>query len=195
VYFRLDATLTCRIKPLVSWVLASAASVLSAIFWDTTRSFLCLLSLLPLRSLCHPSRVYGYTGPICVPLSLTVYTDVFSTVGPPKGEWHYNIPEKVKASLSLKPFGLCILPSDNPFYYVYSGETNNLKARAREHMSGSSRTACLALSNYPSFLRYEWRFYFTPCPPEVDLDRSKILRVFGEQMWRAKYGWPILCGK
>ncbi len=29
---------------------------------------------LPLRSSCHPSRVYGYSGPICVPLSLTVYT-------------------------------------------------------------------------------------------------------------------------
>jgi hypothetical protein len=25
--------------------------------------------------LCHPSRVYGYNGPICVPLSLTVYKD------------------------------------------------------------------------------------------------------------------------
>jgi hypothetical protein len=24
---------------------------------------------------------------------------------------------------------------------------------------------------------------------------SKSLRTFGEQLWRAKCGWPILCGK
>jgi len=31
------------------------------------------VSLLPLRSLCHPSGVYGYFGHFCVPLSLTFY--------------------------------------------------------------------------------------------------------------------------
>src|SRR4030042_6970220 len=80
VYFRLDATLTCCMKPLVCLVLASAASVLSLFSSDTTRSFHYLVSLLPLRSLCHPSRVYGFSGPICVPLSLTVYTPDVSPV-------------------------------------------------------------------------------------------------------------------
>src|SRR5271157_157191 len=76
VYLRLDATLTCCIKPLVCWVLASPASALSLFSWDITRSFHCLVSLLPLRSSCHLSRVYGLVTPICVPLSLTVYTDI-----------------------------------------------------------------------------------------------------------------------
>ena len=33
-----------------------------------------LVSLLPLRSLCHQPGVYGYCGLICVPLSLTFYS-------------------------------------------------------------------------------------------------------------------------
>ena len=39
VYSRLAATLTCCMKPLVSWVLASAASALSLAFWDTLAPF------------------------------------------------------------------------------------------------------------------------------------------------------------
>jgi len=34
------------------------------------------LPMLQTGILCHPSRVYGYSGPICVPLSLTVYTSI-----------------------------------------------------------------------------------------------------------------------
>jgi len=121
--------------------------------------------------------------------------DIFKSVGPPKGERHYNIPEKIKASLSLKEYGLCILPINNSFYFVYSGEAKNLKARAREHMSGHSKTGCLALKNYPVFKEYIWRFHFTSCHYGDNPQDSKLLRIFLEQMWRAKYGWPILCGK
>ena len=121
--------------------------------------------------------------------------DIFKGVGSPKGERHYNIPEKVNASLSLKKIGACILPSENPFYFVYSGETKNLKARAREHVSGHSKTGCLALTNYPVLHKYDWRFHFTPCFFGKDPNESKLLRIFGEQIWRSKYGWPILCGK
>ena len=59
---------------------------------------------------------------------------------PPPDHRHYNIPEKVKTSLSLDDFGACIEPTDNLFYVVYSGEAKNLKARAREHMSGHPKT-------------------------------------------------------
>ncbi len=120
---------------------------------------------------------------------------VLENVGPPLGERHYNIPEKVKASLTLFEFGACIEPTDNPFYFVYSGEAKNLKARAREHMSGHPKTACLALENYPRLRSHTWKFHYVECPPPFDLDESKILRTYGEQVWRTKYGWPILCGK
>ena len=115
---------------------------------------------------------------------------------PPPGYRHYNIPKKVNASLSLsKKYGMCIEPKDNPFYFVYSGEAKNLKARAREHMSGHPKTGCLALENYPRLRSHTWKFHYVECPPPFDSDESKILRTFGEQAWRAKYGWPILCGK
>src|SRR4030067_1123827 len=74
VYFRREATLTCCIKPLVCRVLASAASALFSFSWDTTRSFHSLVSLLPLKELVPPPEVYGFSAPICVPLSLTVYS-------------------------------------------------------------------------------------------------------------------------
>ena len=124
----------------------------------------------------------------------------FKEVGKPKGR-RYNIPEKAKASLSLVQFGACILPSENSFYFVYSGEAKNLKARAREHYSGHEKTGCLALENYPLLHKYEWNFHFSPClfdtdPTDpTDPNESKLIRIFGEQLWRAKYGWPILCGK
>ena len=121
--------------------------------------------------------------------------DVFKGVGPPLGEHHCNIPKKVNDSLSLKNFGVCILPSDNPFYFVYSGEAKNLKARAREHVAGHPKTYCLALTNYPVLHRYIWRFHFAPCHYGDNPNESKLLRIIGEQMWRSKYGWPILCGK
>ena len=67
VYFRLAATLTCCMKLLVCWVLASAASPLSSLFWDTPSSFHCLVSLLPRRSFCHLPEVFDFSGPFCVP--------------------------------------------------------------------------------------------------------------------------------
>jgi len=121
--------------------------------------------------------------------------EVLEDVGPPIGQRHYNIPEKVKTSLFLKKYRACILPTDNPFYFVYSGEAKNLKARAREHMSGHHKTGCLALEKYTPLYNNKWKFHFALCPDIDDLNESKILRTYGEQIWRAKYGWPILCGK
>ena len=119
----------------------------------------------------------------------------FFEVGKPKGERHYNIPEKAKASLSLEKIGACIRPSENSFYFVYSGEAKDLKARAREHVSGHDKTGCLAIRNYPLLHNYKWNFHFSLCLFGNDPNESKLVRIFGEQLWRAKYGWPILCGK
>ena len=121
--------------------------------------------------------------------------DIFKNVGSPIGQRHYDIPKKVLESLALKKYDACILPTDNPFYFIYSGEAKNLKARAREHMSGHPKTGCLALVNYESLHSYNWKFHFTLCPISKDPNESKLLRTLGEQVWRAKYGWPILCGK
>lgn len=120
---------------------------------------------------------------------------VLKGIGPPKGEAHYDIPKRVNFSLWPELLGLCILPSKNPFYFVYSGEAKNLKARAREHISGHPKTGCLALSNYSIFHTYKWRFHFSPCHFGENPRESKLLRLFGEQIWRSKYGWPILCGR
>jgi hypothetical protein len=120
----------------------------------------------------------------------------FLEVGPPKGERHYNIRKKAEESLYLnKLVGACILPSKNPFYFVYSGEAKDLKARAREHQSGHSKTGCLALENYKILHRYQWRFHYAICLFGQNYKESKILRIFGEQLWRCKHGWPLLCGK
>jgi len=121
--------------------------------------------------------------------------EVFKAVDKPKGERHYNIPEKVKASSTLEQIGACILPSENSYYFVYSGETKSLKARAHEHVSGHDKTACLALNQYPLLQEYEWKFHFSQCFFGNDPNESKLVRIFGEQLWRAKYGEPILCGK
>jgi hypothetical protein len=61
-------------KLLVEWVLASAASDLSLMFWDTLAPFHIEVSLLPHTELAPPLQLFGITDPFCVPLSLTVYT-------------------------------------------------------------------------------------------------------------------------
>ncbi len=121
--------------------------------------------------------------------------EAFENVGPPKGQRHYDIPKKALQSLAMEEYDACILPSSNSFYYVYSGEAKNLKARAREHMSGHPKTGCLALINYSALHTYIWKFHFAICPILNDQNESKLLRTIGEQAWRSKYGWPILCGK
>lgn len=76
---------------------------------------------------------------------------------------------------------------------VYSGMASSLQARAREHTFADPGTAGLALARYPDLVKCDWLFGF------VTLGRftSKVscpdmmLRL-GEQLWRAKHGWPLL---
>jgi hypothetical protein len=122
--------------------------------------------------------------------------DELKQVGGPKGRHHYNIPERVRASLVLQNFQACILPEHiSSFYVIYFGEAANLKARAREHISGHDETGCLALGNYSKLHRYKWYFSFSLLPFEKRLKKDKLVRVVGEQLWRAKHGWPILCAE
>lgn len=123
--------------------------------------------------------------------------EIFRDVDKPTGKKHYNIPEKVEASLYLDEISAyCIRqPPKKSFYFVYSGEAQNLKARAREHLSGPNGCGCLALKNYPELHKYKWEFHYSLCNSANDPKENKLLRIFGEQLWRSKHGWPILCGK
>ena len=114
-------------------------------------------------------------------------------VGSPKGVCHCSIPERVRDSFVLKEFQGCILPGRSPFYIVYFGEVVNLKARSREHVSGHAKTGCLAFAQYPAVRAYKWFFCFLVAPVNGDPRACKLIRTFGEQSWRAKHGWPILC--
>lgn len=91
--------------------------------------------------------------------------------------------------------------SDNLSQYfnakaVYSGLASNLLARAREHTFADPGTAGLSLSRYPALHEYEWIFHFVTLKRFMDdCQCQKFLLRFGEQMWRAKHGWPVLCAE
>lgn len=79
---------------------------------------------------------------------------------------------------------------------VYSGMASKLRNRALEHTFPDPGTAGLALYRYPELAAYEWlfcfvtfeRFKYSTAAPEM------FLRL-GEQIWRAKNGWPVLCSE
>ena len=108
---------------------------------------------------------------------------------------HTNIPETIEETSILNDFRTALTQSGHVEYVVYSGETADLKARARAHVSGHKETYCLGLSNYRRILRkYNWTFCYLSESACRDLPISnKIFRVAIEQAWRAKHGWPILC--
>ncbi|MDW7773159.1 MAG: hypothetical protein SCH71_09755 [Desulfobulbaceae bacterium] len=119
----------------------------------------------------------------------------FCELGPPVGINHNNLPKKVDESSSLRREGILILPAEYELYFVYSGETANLKARIKEHIWGHEKTYCLALSNYLILHDYSWVVHWATCSFGEKPNDSKLWRIFGEQAWRAKNGWPILCGR
>lgn len=77
---------------------------------------------------------------------------------------------------------------------IYSGKTKNLKARAREHTFGHKGTAGLALVNYKEIYDFKWYFRYRENPFDFNTkEHLDIILKFGEQIWRSKNGWPILC--
>jgi len=79
---------------------------------------------------------------------------------------------------------------------VYSGMSSNLMSRAREHTFADPGTSGLALSRYPEARDYKWLFgyltleRFLPNP-----SCQHMLLNLGEQIWRSKNGWPLLCAE
>lgn len=119
------------------------------------------------------------------------------SVRPPKeGYKHTNIPETIDQTSGLQKSGLAIIQSQGEDYIVYNGQSENLKARAREHERGHGKTYCLGLSNYQTLLSFKWTFCYVPVSEYKDFPSGdKLLRLAVEQAWRAKHGWPILCKK
>jgi len=116
----------------------------------------------------------------------------FNNLRSPHGQNHYKIPPRIPYTQQLNNNGLAIQQQGKGMYVVYSGESKNLKARAREHVFGSSKTCCLGLSSYQALKKYKWKFWFLSTK-ELNLPDDKGLRVFGEQIWRSVNGWPVLC--
>jgi hypothetical protein len=79
---------------------------------------------------------------------------------------------------------------------VYSGMASRLRDRAREHTFPDPGTAALALSKYPVLQSYDWLFgYITLNRFSSVASCPEMLLRLGEQMWRAKNGWPLLCAE
>jgi len=77
---------------------------------------------------------------------------------------------------------------------VYSGLAKSLQARAREHTFADPGTAGLALARYPVLRQYEWMFGFiTLSRFSKNVSCPEMMLRLGEQIWRAKNGWPLLC--
>jgi hypothetical protein len=78
---------------------------------------------------------------------------------------------------------------------VYSGLAAKLLNRAREHTFPDPGTQGLALFQYPELSEYEWHFcYVTLARFQQRFSCPDMMLQLGEQMWRAKNGWPLLCG-
>jgi hypothetical protein len=76
---------------------------------------------------------------------------------------------------------------------VYSGMASDLQSRAREHTFADPGTAALALSLYPDLHEYEWLFcYITLTRFNGKFSCPRMMLALGEQIWRARNGWPLL---
>lgn len=79
---------------------------------------------------------------------------------------------------------------------VYSGMATDLMARAREHTFPDPGTAGLALSRYPALMDHEWLFGYVTLSRFIEnASCNEMLLRLGEQIWRSKYGWPLLCAE
>lgn len=78
--------------------------------------------------------------------------------------------------------------------FVYSGLASNLLSRAREHTFANPGTGGLALFRYPELRNYNWQFFYKTLNQfSPDCSNSEVLLLLGEQVWRSKNGWPLLC--
>lgn len=85
---------------------------------------------------------------------------------------------------------------------VYSGMASSLQGRAREHTKANRGTGALSLHNYEPLKdpKYQWWFHYATLSDFSSvlqlnkIQQGTVLR-FGEQIWRARNGWPVLCAE
>lgn len=88
---------------------------------------------------------------------------------------------------------------EKPLYWnlkwVYSGFASSLRSRAREHIFADPGTAALALARYPHLHKFSWTFHYVELRNFLLADKvsNSVILNLGEQVWRTKFGWPILC--
>lgn len=79
---------------------------------------------------------------------------------------------------------------------VYSGLASNLQARAREHTFVDPGTGGLALARYSELHEYDWYFHYAALDAFMpNCSNPDVLLLLGEQVWRSRNGWPILCAE
>jgi hypothetical protein len=79
---------------------------------------------------------------------------------------------------------------------IYSGMASDLRARAREHTFADPGTAGLALSKYPMLRNHDWTFGFITLRRfSQSISCQEMVLRLGEQLWRSKNGWPLLCAE
>jgi len=106
VCLRLAATLTWCMKPLVSWVLASAASALSPVFWDTIAPFLIEVALLPLQEPTPLPKVFGFVTLFRSPIiadTLHMHIIGGTVPGAPRLAWAQKLFKRARQRLRREP--------------------------------------------------------------------------------------------
>lgn len=79
---------------------------------------------------------------------------------------------------------------------VYSGLASNLQSRAREHTFTDPGTGGLALEKYPKLHEFQWEFFYKTLENFMpSCTNQQVLLLLGEQIWRSRNGWPILCAE
>lgn len=77
---------------------------------------------------------------------------------------------------------------------AYSGLASKLRSRAKEHTFADPGTGALALSKYEALKEYEWVLHYATLKRFMaDCGCNDLVLRLGEQLWRAKHGWPVLC--
>lgn len=105
---------------------------------------------------------------------------------------NYNLSARAKSHRDDIEKNSLIINSDG-IRAVYSGIHKNLMNRAREHTFAHPGTAALALCRYPELKEYKWSFRYKELSSFNNFSNADLALKFGEQMWRANYGWPLLC--
>jgi len=81
---------------------------------------------------------------------------------------------------------------------VYSGHACgvSVQQRAKQHTFPDPQTAGLALGRYPQLRDYNWQFHYAYLSDFMaECPNPKTVLELGEQVWRANFGWPVLCKK